>query len=155
MQPLTPDAILDAFDAIDRPVVSLPDVTNATWSELDYLAWRHPTAAIAYMVVPLPERHVGMVLRLTETRRAAMCDLCYGYDREAGTMMAMVDNWERPRSAHGLCICSDFGCSEGVRGLKFMYRMGETIPVGRRIERLQAHLARFSRLITGLEPTAS
>lgn len=150
MRPLSSEAVLAAFDAIDLPSVVTPDLTYAAWDDLDFLSWRHPDGGLAYVVIPLPERPVGLVIRLSHTRGRTMCDLCYGMDRDAGTMMVMVDNWARPRTAHGLCICSDFECSAGARGLKYMYRMGETITAGRRVERLQRNVELFARSITGL-----
>ncbi len=150
MRPLSAEAVMAAFDAIDLPLVTKPDLTYVAWSELDYLVWQHPDGGLAYMVTTLPERPVGIVMRLSHTRGRTMCDLCYGVDRDAGTVMVMVDSWAKPRTAHGLCVCSDFECSAGARGLKYMYRMGETITVGRRVERLQQNVEAFARAITGL-----
>jgi hypothetical protein len=145
---------MDAFDPIDRPEVAAPDMTWVPWDDLDYFGWRHPTEPKAYMVVPLPERCVGLVLRMNHAARTGMCDLCYGIDRLDGATMAMVQSWERPRTSHGIHLCVGLDCSEAARGLKWVYRMGETISVGRRIERLQENVERFARSVTGLKAPA-
>ncbi len=150
MKKLTLQDVLDAFDPIDRPAVSAPDLAWVAWDDRDYLGWRHPSESKAFLVTALPERNVGLVLRLGSGMRRGMCDLCCGVDRDVGSVMAMVDTWARPRTAYGLNICGNFECSEGARGLKFIYRMGETIGAGRRIERLQENLEAFVRSVTGL-----
>lgn len=142
--------IMDSFDPIDRSLVSVPDLTWVAWDELDYFAWRHTSENRAFLVTALPERNIGLVMRPTTARQRGMCDLCCGVDRDVGSMAVMVDSWQRPRTAYGLNICGNFDCGEGARGLKFVYRMGETIGPGRRIERLQENLEKFVRAVTAL-----
>lgn len=149
MQALTRQDIMAAFDAVDRPNVVEPALQWVAWNDLDYFSWRHPSEAKVFVVVPSPERLVGLVFRVMTGPTAGMCDLCYGIDRMNGSMMALTDCWRRPRRAIGLRVCSNFDCSDGARGLKWIYNMGETISAGRRVERLQENLAAFVRRVTG------
>lgn len=155
MKMLSLQEVVDAFDPIDRPFVKEPNLSRVAWDDLDYLAWRHPSENKAYLVAALPERNVGLLLRLGAGFQRGMCDLCCGVDRDVGSVMALIDSWARPRAALGLNICGNFECSEGARGLKFVYRMGETITAGRRIERLQENLSAFLRQVTGLYPSSA
>lgn len=155
MKKLSSQDIIAAFDPIDRSLVKEPDLAWVPWDELDYFAWRHPSENKAFLVTALPERNVGLVLRLSSVRQRGMCDLCCGIDRDGGSVLAMVDSWERPRAAFGINICRSLECSEGARGLKFIYRMGETINTGRRVERLQENLAGFVRTVTGVSAASA
>lgn len=155
MQALNSAEIFSAFDLIDRDSLSLPPQIWVPWADFDYFAWKHPTEARTFMVVPLPERDgqaIGLVLKTYGSSRAGMCDLCYGVDRINGSILAMADTWQRPRTSIGARICAGFDCSDGARGLKWIYGMGETISTGRRIERLQENVARFARQVAGLQP---
>jgi hypothetical protein len=155
VKPLTMQEIFESFDPIDRGAVELPDcdLSRVPWADLEYFAWRHPSGHRAYLCTSLPERNVGLVLRLhggASRVSAGLCDLCVAIDRESGTTVAMVDSWSRPRSSYGLHICSDLDCSRAVRRLKAMDCMGETITTGQRSERLRGNLERFLRAVTGL-----
>jgi hypothetical protein len=150
MQALSTPEIMAAFDPIDRPLVIEPPVAGVCWEDRDFLAWRHPGEPRLYLVASLPERLVGLVLRQAGPVRCGLCDLCYSIDRVDGTALVTVESWTRPRTKLGLHVCSNLECSDAVRGLKWVYRMGETIPVGRRVERLQNNLDRFVRTVAGL-----
>lgn len=150
MQALTRDDVFAAFDPIDRQELVEPNLSGVIWEDLDCFAWKDPAATKAFMVVPLRERHVGLVFRLSTTVRSGFCDFCYGIDRESGAVSAMVSGWVKPRTSFGIMVCAGFDCSHGVRGLKYVYNMGETISAGRRIERLQENLAKFARRVKGL-----
>ena len=151
MQALTLESVKSAFDPIDRAELTLPNLEGVIWEERDYFAWKDPGASRAFMVVPLRERNVGLVFRLVSSAHAGFCDLCFGVDREAGAVAAMVSGWMKPRTSHGIMVCSNFDCSDGARGFKYIYGMGETISAGRRIERLQENIAKFARRVTSLE----
>lgn len=150
MQPLAVQDVVNAFDPIDRPEVVLPMLAGVRWDDLDYLGWRHPSEGKAYMVVPLKERLVGLVFQISQTTRSGMCDLCLGVDRESGAASVLVHSWAKPRIAYGITICSNLDCSDSARGYKWVYRMGETISTGRRIERLQENVGRFARRVSGV-----
>ena len=151
MKPLSMTEIMAAFDPIDRPDVVEPQLGWVPWDDMDYLAWHHPKAPQVFMVVPLPERLVGLVFRQNAGARTGMCDLCHGIDRTDGATLATVESWTRPRTKYGLHVCRNFDCSDAARGHKWVYRMGETMSPGRRIERLQENLERFVRAVTGLK----
>lgn len=151
MQQLAVQDVMNAFDPIDRPDVQAPRLEGIRWDELDYLGWRHPGQDKAFMVVPLRERLVGLVFHISSSSRPGICDLCFGIDRECGAASVLVHTWAKPRIAYGITVCSNLDCSDSVRGYKWVYRMGETISAGRRIERLQENVTKFARLVAGLQ----
>lgn len=154
MQSMTLSEVLAAFDPIDRADVTAPSLTGLIWDDLDFLGWRGANGK-GFLVVPLAERTVGLVLRMSEGAHPGVCDLCLSIDRESGAGSILVQSWAKPRISYGIAICASLECSQAVRGYKAVYRMGETIPVGRRIERLQENVVRFARLISGLTCTGS
>jgi hypothetical protein len=160
---MTADELLATFDAIDRPLVSLPEdlpqsLSAAKWVDLDYLSWRDPTNAQRFFLcVPLPERTVGLIFRVAAGaagHRGGLCDVCLAADRINGTTLATTESWTSPRTRHGLFVCADFDCNGSVRGLKWVDHMGETISTGQRIERMQRNLHAFVRRVTGLRAAA-
>ncbi len=151
MKAMTEDEIRQAFDVVDREGLTFPHLAEAQWGERDFLAWRHPSGGKAFLVVDLPERAVGLVLRFGASSNGAVCDLCCGVDRELGALLMLVETWAKPRTSHGLMICAGLDCGDSVRDKKWVYRMGETLPTGRRIERLQANLERFVREVSGVK----
>jgi hypothetical protein len=144
--------VMNAFDPVDRADVEWPSLEGVAWESLEYFAWKDSSGHRAYVCVALPERDVGLVFRLHGAgRRGGLCDLCLGVERDSGTMAALVDGWQRPRWSFGLHVCANFDCSRGVRGQKYIDRMGETIPTGQAAERLQGNLEKFVRRVTGLD----
>lgn len=156
MRALGQTELLEAFDAIDRPQLSLPiggivPLGSLSWAEREYYSWFRADESTAFLVTALPERNVGLVLYPSSPVGRGMCDLCLGFDRQQGTRLFMAENWQRPRLKQGVHICADLNCSDTVRGGLWVYRMSETISVGRRIERLQERLERFVREVSGIQ----
>lgn len=151
MKKLNVSEAMAAFDPIDRADVVEPKVDGIDWESKDYFAWSHPSGHKTFIVVSLPERDVGLVLRADGAHSQGMCDICYGAN-PGGTTLATVDSWSNPRKSMGIFICKQFECSEGVRGLYSVDQMRETIPIGRRIERLQMNLERFVRSVIDKNP---
>jgi hypothetical protein len=101
----------------------LPDLAEITWDRLDYLGWRDARLSKrAYIVVPLPDGPVGIVLKQAEAspRTRAQCSWCqditlpndvvlYGARRSGAA--------GRNGNTVGTLICSNFECSRNVRTL--------------------------------------
>jgi len=101
----------------------LPDLSEITWDRLDYLGWRDARLSKrAYIVVPLPDGPVGIVLKQAEAspRTRAQCSWCqditlpndvvlYGARRSGAA--------GRNGNTVGTLICSNFECSRNVRTL--------------------------------------
>jgi hypothetical protein len=153
MRAMTSAEVLAAFDPVDRDSLSPPPpLAGIAWEERDFLAWRDASGHVAYVVVPLAERDVGLVLKLGQTRGAGQCDLCFGIDREGGATLALAETWDNPRRKVGLHVCASLACSDGVRGRIWISSMGEVMPPGKRIERLQRNLEAFARRVAALPP---
>jgi len=101
----------------------LPDLAEINWDRLDYLGWRDARLSKrAYIVVPLPDGPVGIVLKQAEAspRTRAQCSWCqditlpndvvlYGARRSGAA--------GRNGNTVGTLICSNFECSRNVRTL--------------------------------------
>ena len=101
----------------------LPDLAEIDWDRLDYLGWRDARLSKrAYIVVPLPDGPVGIVLKQAEAspRTRAQCSWCqditlpndvvlYGARRSGAA--------GRNGNTVGTLICSNFECSRNVRTL--------------------------------------
>ena len=101
----------------------LPDLAEIAWDRLDYLGWRDARLSKrAYIVVPLPDGPVGIVLKQAEAspRTRAQCSWCqditlpndvvlYGARRSGAA--------GRNGNTVGTLICSNFECSRNVRTL--------------------------------------
>lgn len=101
----------------------MPDLASLAWEKLDYLGWRDPKLAKrAYIVVPLADGPVGIVLKQAEAspRSRAQCSWCqdiqlpndvvlYGARRSGAA--------GRNGNTVGTLICSNFECSTNVRRL--------------------------------------
>ena len=101
----------------------LPDLAETAWDRLDYLGWRDPRLSKrAYIVVPLDDGTVGIVLKQAEAspRSRAQCSWCqditlpndvvlYGARRSGAA--------GRNGNTVGTLICSNFECSRNVRTL--------------------------------------
>jgi hypothetical protein len=129
MQSLSETFIRASFLHASRKAVadmSLPesfsDMTEADWSESDFLGWRDPTfIRRAYVIVPrLDGDPVGIALTQAEAspRSRAMCNWC----RDVRLPNEVVF-WAAKRTGSagrrgatiGTLACQDFQCSQNVR----------------------------------------
>ena len=98
-----------------------PTFGTLDWDRLDYLGWRDPKAARrAYMVVPLDDGPVGILLRQAEAspRSRAQCSWCQDVELPAEVVFysarrAGPDG--RKGDTVGTLVCGGFECSANVR----------------------------------------
>jgi hypothetical protein len=130
----------------------LPDLAEITWDRLDYLGWRDARLSKrAYIVVPLPDGPVGIVLKQAEAspRTRAQCSWCqditlpndvvlYGARRSGAA--------GRNGNTVGTLICSNFECSRNVRTLPPTAYIGFHVEAARdrRIATLRARSGDFA-----------
>ena len=130
----------------------LPDLPETDWDRLDYLGWRDPKLSKrAYIVVPLAQGPVGIVLKQAEAspRTRAQCSWCqditlpndvvlYGARRSGSA--------GRNGNTVGTLICSDFECSSNVRKLPPSAYIGFDVEAARtrRIETLRTRSTDFA-----------
>jgi hypothetical protein len=130
----------------------MPNLRGIDWDRLDYLGWRDPRLAKrAYIVVPLADGPVGIVLKQAEAapRSRAQCSWCqditlpndvvlYGARRSGAA--------GRNGDTVGTLICSDFECSANVRKLPPSAYLGYDVEAARgaRIDTLRTRSGDFA-----------
>jgi hypothetical protein len=153
---LTDKTIRDSFVNASRKELSdltLPSgFAEIDWNTLDYLGWTDPKRPRrAYVVVPVGDEPVGVMLRQADTRPAsrAQCSWCQDVQlpndvvffsaRRAGAA-------GRNGDTAGTLVCSQFECSRNVRKRPAMAYIGFDVEAARleRIASLQARVASFA-----------
>jgi hypothetical protein len=104
--------------------LTLPaEFAELDWDRLDYLGWIDPKMAKrAYIVVPLPDGPVGIVLRQADAapRSRAQCSWCQDVHLPNDVVLysaRRVGAAGRNGNTVGTLICSKFECSGNVRKL--------------------------------------
>lgn len=132
-----------------------PTFGTLDWDRLDYLGWRDPKAARrAYLVVPLDDGPVGILLRQAEAspRSRAQCSWCQDVELPAEVVFysarrAGPDG--RKGDTVGTLVCGGFECSANVRRVPSTAAMGFDPDAVRaqRIAELQARAASFAGVV--------
>jgi hypothetical protein len=104
--------------------LTLPtDLDRLDWDRLDYLGWvDHRMAKRAYIVVPLPDGPVGIVLKQADAapRSRAQCSWCQDVHLPNDVVLYSARRTGaagRNGNTVGTLICSRFECSANVRKL--------------------------------------
>ena len=161
MQPLTDTEIRESFVNASRKEVAdlaLPkDFDALDWSVIDHLGWRdRRMGRRAYVVVPLEERLVGVLLTQADAlpRSRAQCSWCRDVQlpndvvffgaRKAGAAGRAGDSL-------GTLVCSRFECSVNVRRRPSVAYIGFDLEAARaqRIATLRARTEGFAREVLG------
>ena len=135
----------------ERNAIALPDLAKVGWESLDYLGWRDPKQPLAgFIVVPVDDEPVGILLRQTEqrVRTRAQCSWC-----EDVTLPNDVVFFSARRAGQagrngntvGTMLCERFECSANVRRLPPLAYEGFDRELARelRMLRLREHVAAF------------
>lgn len=157
MLPLTDQTLRDSFVNASRKEVadlSLPaGFETLDWDAIDHLGWRdRKIGRRAYVVVPLEERLVGVLLRQADanTRSRAQCSWCrdirlpndvvFFGAKKAGAAGRAGDTL-------GTLVCSNFECSANVRTRPSVAYVGFDVEAAKaeRIATLRAKTAGFVR----------
>lgn len=137
--------------------IRLPDVSETSWADLDFLAWRdaaNPRAA--FVVVSYDGRPRGIALQVGgasgPSKRQQMCSLCHTVHSSSGVALmtaARAGQAGRDGNTVGTYICTDLACSAYARGLKKPERVQphETVTPEAKVARLQANLEAFVRRV--------
>lgn len=154
MEPLTREAILEAFTRRQRKYVQFPNLDNVDWVSLDYLGWAHISGHMAYVVYARDGHACGLVLRrtkLTGAQKPKMCSWCLTIHRGCGVNLFTAQVGDNRDKLYGDYMCNDLKCSAYVRGTEKLEacQMRETISLDKKIERLRANVERFYRAIYG------
>jgi hypothetical protein len=161
MLPLTDQSLRASFVNASRKEVadlSLPDgFDTLDWESFDHLGWRdRKIGRRAYVVVPLEDRLVGVVLRQADAipRSRAQCSWCrdvrlpndvvFFGAKKAGAAGRAGDTL-------GTLICSEFECSANVRTRPAVAYVGFDVEAAKaeRIATLRAKTQGFVREVLG------
>ncbi|KZX19877.1 FBP domain-containing protein [Rathayibacter tanaceti] len=161
MQPLTENEIRACFVNASRKEVAdlaLPKAIDSfDWEGVDHLGWRdRRMGRRAYVVVPLEERVVGVLLTQADAlpRSRAQCSWCrdirlpndvvFFGARKAGAAGRAGDTL-------GTLVCSEFQCSVNVRQRPPVAYVGFDVEAARseRIATLRARTTGFVREVLG------
>lgn len=97
------------------------DFLLVDWDYLDFFAWSDPNASRrGYVLIPLEETVVGIVLRATEPGRgrSGMCDICH--TMQPGNQISLFSARRSGQAGRrgdsvGTYMCADLSCHENVR----------------------------------------
>ncbi|QEA28661.1 FBP domain-containing protein [Microbacterium sp. CBA3102] len=125
MRPLTEADVRASFvnaDAEELRIMEMPhDFLLVDWDYLDFFAWSDPNASRrGYVLIPLEETVVGIVLRATEPGRgrSGMCDICH--TMQPGNQISLFSARRSGQAGRrgdsvGAYMCADLSCHENVR----------------------------------------
>jgi len=137
----------------ERNSLIVPDLRHVEWDKLDYFGWRDPKQPLAgFLVVPVDDRPVGILLRQTEqrTRVRAQCSWCEDVTLPNEVVLfsaKRVGKAGRNGDTVGTLLCENFECSVNVRRPVPPAYLGFDVKAARdrRIEALRAHADGFAR----------
>ncbi|MWV51067.1 FBP domain-containing protein [Rathayibacter sp. VKM Ac-2803] len=161
MLPLTDQTIRDSFVNASRKEVSdlsLPTgFDTLDWEAIDHLGWRdRKIGRRAYVVVPLEERLVGVVLRQADAnpRSRAQCSWCRDIRLPNDVVFfgaKKAGPAGRAGDTLGTLICANFECSVNVRTRPSVAYVGFDVEAAKaeRIATLRAKTTGFVREVLG------
>ncbi len=153
---LTPSSIQASFVNASRKEladIALPaDFDETDWNRLDYLGWRdRKIGRRAYIVVPVDDEPVGIVLRQAEAapRSRAQCSWCTDITLPNDVLFysaKRTGSAGRNGNTLATLICATFECSSNVRKLPPVAYLGFDVEAARtnRISLLQQRAAAFA-----------
>ncbi|WAC54490.1 FBP domain-containing protein [Gordonia sp. SL306] len=140
----------------ERNALTLPpDFADIDWENTDYLGWRDPKLPlIGYMIVPVDDRPVGIMLRLggRQPRTRPQCSLCEDVqlpNEVAFYSAKLAGPAGRKGNTVGTLVCSNFECCANVRVRPSKIYAGDDPEAVRsqRIESLRTRADGFARRI--------
>ncbi|WP_431280430.1 FBP domain-containing protein [Leifsonia poae] len=153
---LTEQMIRNSFVNASRKEVSdltLPlDFSEIQWDSLDYFGWRdRKLPRRSYVVVPLDDSLVGIVLRQTEAKAQSRPQCSWCQDVNLSNDVAFYSakragDAGRKGDTVGTLVCAEFGCSVTVRKRPPLAYVGFDVDAAReaRIAELQERARSFA-----------
>jgi hypothetical protein len=137
----------------ERNALVVPDLAGVAWDDLDYFGWRDPKQPLAgFIVVPVDDRPVGILLRQTEqrTRTRAQCSWCEDVTLPNDVVLfgaKRAGKAGRNGDTVGTLLCEKFECSANARRPMPPAYLGFDVAAARlrRIEALRLHAEGFAR----------
>ena len=154
MIPLTEASIRASFvnaSLRERKAVTIPDLAEVPWDDLDYLGWRDPKfPQLGYAVTDLDGASVGVLLRQSDgrTRSRPQCSWCEDVLLPNDVVFFVAKrsgDAGRKGDTVGTLVCSQFECSANVRKRPPVAYIGFDVEAARlrRIETLNIRVRGF------------
>jgi len=132
--------------------LTLPALDSIAWEKIDYLGWRdHRLARRAYIVVPVGDELVGVILKQAEAapRSRAQCSWCEDVHLPNDVLLYAARRagaGGRNGNSVGTLLCANFECSTNVRKTPPMAYIGFDVEAARekRIATLRIRAADFA-----------
>ncbi|MBN9173426.1 MAG: FBP domain-containing protein [Microbacterium sp.] len=138
----------------ERNAIPLPDrFPDVGWGAIDFLGWRDPKLPLmGYIIVPVDEKPVGILLRETESRTRArpQCSWCADVtlpNDVAFFIAKRAGASGRNGNTIGTLACARFECNGNVRKPPLVAYLGFDVEAARqrRIEALRTSVTGFAR----------
>ena len=154
MIPLTEAGIRASFvnaSLRERKAVTIPDLAEVSWDDLDYLGWRDPKfPQLGYAVTDVDGAPVGVLLRQADgrTRSRPQCSWCEDVLLPNDVVFFVAKrsgDAGRKGDTVGTLVCSQFECSANVRKRPPVAYIGFDVEAARlrRIETLNIRVRGF------------
>ncbi|QNE35808.1 FBP domain-containing protein [Leifsonia shinshuensis] len=139
----------------ERKELTLPDLANLRWDDLDYLGWRdrrNPNQG--YAIAEVDGEFVGVLLRKADggVRSRPQCSWCEDVHLPNEVVFFIAKRAGaagRNGNTLGTLVCAGFECSANVRKRAPLAYVGFDVEAARlqRIEALREHVATFIRRV--------
>ena len=139
----------------ERKELTLPDLANTRWDDLDYLGWRdrrNPNQG--YVIAEVDGELVGVLLRKADggVRSRPQCSWCEDVHLPNEVVFFIAKRAGAPgRNGNtlGTLVCAGFECSANVRRRPPLAYVGFDVEAARlqRMEALREHVTTFVRRV--------
>lgn len=158
MLPLDENLIRSSFvnaSQRERKELTLPDLAQVRWSDIDFLGWRdRKLPTVGYVVADLDGAPVGVLLRLADgrARTRPQCSWCEDVHLPNDVVFFIAKRAGaagRNGNTLGTLVCAEFQCSANVRKRPPTAYVGFDVEAARlqRIDALREHVTAFVRRI--------
>lgn len=158
MHPLTEQQLRSSFvnaSQRERKELTLPDLAQVRWDDVDFLGWRdRRLPALGYVVAEVDGAPVGVLLRQAEGRvrsrpQCSWCDDVHLPNDVLFFIAKRAGKAGRNGNTLGTLVCAEFQCSANVRKRPPTAYVGFDVEAARqaRIEALREHVDAFVRKV--------
>ncbi|MDR6970527.1 FBP domain-containing protein [Leifsonia shinshuensis] len=158
MLPLTEQQLRSSFvnaSQRERKELTIPDLADIRWDQLDFLGWRdRRQPQVGYVVAEIDGAPVGVLLRQAEgrIRSRPQCSWCEDVHLPNDVLFFIAKRAGRAgRNGNtlGTLVCAEFQCSANVRRRPPTAYVGFDVEAARqqRIDALREHVDAFVRKV--------
>ncbi|WP_374010572.1 FBP domain-containing protein [Leifsonia sp. LS-T14] len=158
MLPLTDPQLRSSFvnaSQRERKELTLPDLAQVRWDDLDYFGWRdRKQPEVGYVVAEIDGVPVGVLLRQADgrTRSRPQCSWCEDVHLPNDVVFFIAKRAGkagRNGNTLGTLVCAEFECSANVRRRPPTAYVGFDVEAARqrRMDTLREHVQTFVRRV--------